>query len=504
MANTDIPLSQTVQVEITTVPTGAASANFGVMLLVTQENPSSGKGVTLQEGIVYFSNMDEVALRYPLAEAPQTYAAANTYFAQEPTPLTLGIGRRYTAAQAGTLQGGTASTVLGTYTAITTGSLKIGFNGVAPADITGINLSTATSINGVAPSVVSLLDTAITGGTVSYNDDLDCFTITSVTTGATSAVSFASAAASGVDISDIFKFRQGQAIRTDGVAIETAVGSCLDRLEAKDGGWYGLAFTKETRDNGDITTPSTGAAAWCEDRVKQLFTATNQEVTKTAAYIAAGTTDTASALHTGAYKRTSCVFSSYPDQYPEISAFARAATVNFEFKDSVITLKFKQLPGITTEVLNTSQLNNLTSKGCNVYMRTAGVNMLSDAMMAAGEGYYQDTTHNTDWLQDDIQKGVFNALYTSTTKIPETDDGVARLIEKVIKSLERGVNNGMIARDSYDTDDVFYPKGYTVSAQSVASLPAATRARRIAPPISFKAIGAGAIHKVVINGVFVA
>lgn len=503
MANTDIPLSQTVQVEITTAPTGAASANFGVLLLVTQEAPAAG--VTLPEGIVYFSSLAEVAARYPSATAPKTYAAANTYFAQEPTPLTLGIARRYTTAQAGSLQGGNGSVLLTDYTAITAGKFKISIDGITAADIAPVNLSGAASLTAVA----ALLQTAIrllSGGsyataTCTYDTASKVFIITSGSTGASSSVSFLSAPTSGVDISDLLKMKQGQAIKTTGIAIETLVTSCLDRLDAKDGGWYGLAFTSETRDNTDVTE----AATWCEAKVKQFFTVTNSEATKTLTYdTLTPTYDTASTLHTAAHKRTFCVFSSYPDQYPEISAFARAATVNFEFKDSVLTLKFKQLPGITTEVLNTSQLNNLTSKGCNVYMRTAGVNMLSDAMMAAGEGYYQDTTHNTDWLQDDIQKGVFNALYTSTTKIPETDDGVARLIEKVIKSLERGVNNGMIARNSYDTDDVFYAKGYTVTAQSVASLPAATRARRIAPPISFKAIGAGAIHKVVINGVFVA
>jgi hypothetical protein len=504
MANTDIPLSQTVQVEITTAPTGAASANFGVLLLVTQEAPAAG--VTLPEGIVYFSSLAEVAVRYPESTAPKTYAAANTYFAQEPTPLTLGIGRRYTAAQSGSLQGGGASEhdVADWVSIGADGSFSVSIDGSAVTAITGCDFTAVTTLAQVASVIQAKIRLVASGGftlaTCTYNSDTGCFTITSGTTGVLSSVSYLTD--SGADpIGDRLKMKQGQAIKTTGIAIETLVTSCLDRLDAKDGGWYALAFTRETRDNDDVTD----AATWCEAKVKQFFTVSNNEATKTLAYdTLTPTYDTASELHTAAHKRTFCVFSSYPDQYPEISAFARAATVNFEFKDSVITLKFKQLPGITTEVLNTSQLNNLTSKGCNVYMRTAGVNMLSDAMMAAGEGYYQDTTHNTDWLQDDIQKGVFNALYTSTTKIPETDDGVARLIEKVIKSLERGVNNGMIARNSYDTDDVFYAKGYTVTAQSVASLPAATRARRIAPPISFKAIGAGAIHKVVINGVFVA
>jgi hypothetical protein len=75
------------------------------------------------------------------------------------------------------------------------------------------------------------------------------------------------------------------------------------------------------------------------------------------------------------------------------------------------------------------------------------------------------------------------------------------LAQQLEKALNQSVNNGLIA-EGYDADDVYYPRGFSVTVGSVKDVPLGDRQRRKAPPISFICIGAGAIHNVTIKGLF--
>jgi len=262
--------------------------------------------------------------------------------------------------------------------------------------------------------------------------------------------------------------------------------------------WYAFAFTKETRDNSDVED----ASAWAEARVKQLFTTTNDATAIVSG--SGGMSDIAYTLNALEYRRTFVIYQDVAevDEYPEVSAFARAATTVFSNgTDTVITLKFKQLPGITPVALTSAQLNILKAKGCNAYVTIGGVNILTEGIMVAGVGVYQDAVHGIDWLQNAIETNVYAYLVTRTTKVPLTDAGAASIEQQVINALEESVRNGLVAPGT-TTDGVFLSKGYTTSVGKVADLDISSRQQRICPPISFTAIGAGAIHSVQISGVF--
>jgi hypothetical protein len=126
-----------------------------------------------------------------------------------------------------------------------------------------------------------------------------------------------------------------------------------------------------------------------------------------------------------------------------VSAFGRAFTVNFNGSNTTITLKFKQEPGITYETLTTIRRR----RGCEELQRVRvlpnDTAILQQGVMANGDFF--DERHGLDWLQNYVQTNLYNLLYTSTTKIPQTDAGVTRLLSNVEQSMDQSVTNGLVA-----------------------------------------------------------
>ena len=495
----EIPVSSIVDVQITTTPTAPSRAGFGVMLVVTQELGV----ISPLEGVRYYNSIDEVAADW--ASTTEVNKAATAYFSQSPSPDTLAIGVRYVAAQAGFLQSsGNAESAFAVWAAVSDGTFTISIDGVSE-DLTGVDFTGDLDMDDVAATIQTKLQAVASGGytaaTCVWDSVATVFIITSGTTGATSSVDYMTAEGTGTDISGageagdadaFFQGRQGQASKQIGLAAESDVQDALSRLdEGQD--WYSFAFTKETRDDQD----SQDAAAWAEARIKQFYTVTNNEDSVQAAV----ETDIGFILNALAYRRTFVIYSTNPDQYPEVSAFARAATVDFSFEDSTITMKFKQLPGINTESVTSGQATVLRGKGVNVYVNVGSSPMLQEGMMVKGIGTWQDTVHGVDWLTNAIETNVFGRLYQATTKVPLTDEGGQILNQQVVLALDEGVKNGLIAPGT-DINGNFLPLGYSTSVQPVSEISAGDKSARKGPNISFVAIGAGAIHSIEIAGVF--
>lgn len=154
-------------------------------------------------------------------------------------------------------------------------------------------------------------------------------------------------------------------------------------------------------------------------------------------------TDLATKLKAAKYSRTYIQYSS-TSPYAALSAFGRAFTVNFTGSNTTITLKFKQLPGITYETIGTSQANTLEAKNCNVYVYYENdTAILEQGVMCNGDFF--DERHGLDWLQNAVQTADYNTLYTSTTKIPQTDAGTTTRIANIEKVLDVADKNGLFA-----------------------------------------------------------
>ncbi|MED7790273.1 DUF3383 family protein [Klebsiella aerogenes] len=260
--------------------------------------------------------------------------------------------------------------------------------------------------------------------------------------------------------------------------------------------WYGLHLAVPEADypnDADIITVSAAIEA---STVSRIFGITTDEAT---ILDAATTTDLASKLKAAKYSRTFIQYST-SSRYAAISAFARAFTVDFTGSNTTITLKFKQEPGITYETLGTSQANNLEAKNCNVYVYYENdTAILEQGVMSNGDFF--DERHGLDWLQNAVQTADFNTLYTSTTKIPQTDAGTTTRIANIELVLDKAVQNGLFAPGKWtggpmgqlNTGDML-TKGYYTWAENVDDQLQVDREARKGVPIQVAGKLAGAVH----------
>jgi hypothetical protein len=114
-----------------------------------------------------------------------------------------------------------------------------------------------------------------------------------------------------------------------------------------------------------------------------------------------------------------------------------------------------------------------------------------------------DEIHGLDWFQNAIQNACYNLLYTSPTKIPQTDAGSNQLVNVINGVCEEAVNNGLVAPGIWTSTvefgqlitGMFLKTGYYVYVQPMALQSQADREARICPPIQVAIKLAGAIQE---------
>lgn len=275
-----------------------------------------------------------------------------------------------------------------------------------------------------------------------------------------------------------------------------AAENLMDAVNAVMGytNWYGLGIA-DKEDVADDDWLKVAAAVEASGVSRILAITTSDPATMDAT----STTDLAYKLKAAKYGRTFVQYSS-SSKYAALSAFGRAFTVNFNGSNTTITLKFKQEPGITYETLTTDQAAALDARNCNVFVYYQNdTAILQQGVMSSGDFF--DECHGLDWLQNYVQTNLYNLLYTSTTKIPQTDAGVTRLLSNVEQSMDQSVTNGLVAAGVWnggpigqlDSGDTL-TKGYYVYAQPISEQAQADREARKAPVIQVACKLAGAVH----------
>ena len=480
-----LAVSDVVSVQVVMSPKAAATRDFGALLIL-----GYSPVIDVNERIRQYSSLDGVVADFGTS-APE-YLAANLYYSQSPQPETLFVGRWAKTATSALLKGGALSESqqdLANFTAVTTGGMKITIDGTLKS-LSAIDLSAVTNLNGVASAVTTKLGAS---GTCVWNAEFDRFEITSSTTGVTSTITYAEAPASGTDISALLGLVTGVASApVNGVAAESLVDAVAE-IAGMSNAWYGLQVADATLSESDVLA----VAAFIEGAGQsRIFGYTTQNAL---ALDGTSTTDIVAKLKAANYKRTFDQFSS-SSPYATASIFGRAFTVNFQGNNTTITLKFKQEPGVTAEGLNETQAAALKAKNCNVFVNYSNdTAIIQEGVMA--NGYFFDEVHGLDWLQNDLQTAVYNLLYTSTTKIPQTDQGINRIVTTLCERMEQAVANGLVAPGQWNGPEFgalkagqFLSTGYYVYAPPVATQSQADREARKAPVIQIAAKLAGAVH----------
>lgn len=478
-----LPVSRIVNVAINMSPVASRPRDFGTLLVL-----GSSAVIDTSERLRFYATLDEVAADF--GTSAKEYTSAQLYFSQSPRPTKLYIGRWARTASSGLLYGAVltaAQQALSNFTAITAGTLTISVDGT-PLNLTAINLGAVANLNGVA----SAITTKLTGAATCVWDAVRRrFVITSTTTGAASTVGYASASplATAMGLTQA----AGASVPIDGIAAESAA-AVTALMANKSNDWYGLMFADmlqlSDQDHLDV-------AAFIEGATPTRIYGVG--VADPTALDSNDLTDVGSLLKALNYSRTFCAFST-SQVLLVASIFGRAFTVNFAGSKTTMTLKFKQLPGVAAETLTSSQATTLAAKNYNVFVNYANdTAIVQEGVMANGD--YFDERHGLDWLQNDIETRVFNRLYTSTTKVPQTDAGQTELMTVVEDGLAQAVENGLVAPGKWNADGFgqlvygdMLPKGYYIYSAPMADQSQADRDARKAQPIQCAIKLAGAVH----------
>ena len=482
---TGLSVSDVVSVSIAMAPQAAQLRNFGSLMLLGDSDI-----IDTTQRFRLYTSLAQVGNDFG-SSAPE-YLAAILFFGQSPQPQQLYIGRWAASATHGRLTGATLSAAqqaIGNFTAILNGGVNFTIDGNAK-NLAGLNFSGQTNLNGVAATIQAAMAGA---ATVIWDPVNGRFVIKSATTGVASSVSFGSPGA-GTDISALIGSQSTQGgYLTQGQGAET-IEQCVNTFLGLTNVWYGLSIAAATA-IADVDYVS--VAQIIEAAIpSHVFGVTTQEA---GALSSVSTTDLAYLLQQANLSRTFCQYSS-SSPYAAVSALARAFTVNFSASNTTITLKFKQEPSVTAEILTETQAQALAAKNCNVFVvYNNNTAILQQGTMA--NGYYFDEIHGVDWLQNQMQTDVYNLLYLSTTKIPQTDAGISQIAAVIAQDCQMAVNNGFVAPGLWTgpsfgalVSGQFLSTGFYIYQPPIATQSAAARSARQSPTIQVAIKLAGAVH----------
>lgn len=486
-----LPVSRLINVDVILTPLAAQAPNLNTCLIVGSSNV-----IDVSERIRSYGSIEEVAVDFGTV-VPE-YLAAALFFGQVPQPDQLYIGRWAEVATSGILYGGVLSAVeqtIATWNAIVAGQFKININGTGATNVVCGSFAAAANLNAVA-AIIQVAVRAVGGGgfvlaTVTWNGSK--FVFTSGTTGAASTVAYLTAG-NAADISAVLKGTLALGASTvAGIAAEEPVAA-VATLDNQKQYWYMMTFADTSLTNLQYTN----VAAYIQAaNNKHIFGVTNVDPN---ALDINNATDISSLLKAGGYSRTVSQYSL--NSYAIASFLGRAVTVNFEGNNTVITMMYKPEPSVVPESLTTAQADAIQSKNCNVFVTyNNDTSIIQYGKMASGAFF--DEIQDLDWLANQIQTNVFNLLYTSPTKIPQTDAGNHLIMNSIEQACAQAVANGTLAPGQWNSNGFgqlkqgdYLNKGYYIYAPPIYLQSQASREARESVPFQVAAKLAGAIHTV--------
>ncbi|HIH2617874.1 TPA: DUF3383 domain-containing protein [Burkholderia cenocepacia] len=479
-----LPVSRLINVSINLAALAAQGADVNTQLII-----GASSFIDTNERLRSYGSIAEVAADAGV-NSPE-YAAAAFAFNQVPQPQRVCIGRWAKTATAGSLRGGVLSAAqqdITLWDAVTAGAFSITIDGAAKS-VSGLDFSAQTNLNGVA----SVINAKLTGATIAWTGLQ--FIVTSNTTGTNSKVGYATAPGSGTDISAMLGLTSSLAgVPADGIAPEQPVDAAALFLDRFTNQFLGLDFA-----DASITDAQHIAVAnLIEADQRHIYGITTQNPQVLDSTVS---TDIASKLQALKLKYTIVQYSS-ATPYAVSSLLGRLLTVNFNGNNTTITLMFKQEPSVAAEQLTSTQANTLQAKNCNVF-----VNYSNDTSIiqygVTPSGLFADSVYNAIWFRNRIETDVYNLLYQSPTKIPQTDGGNAQIAATISASCEAAVNNGYLAPGVWNSAGFgalnqgdTLAQGYYVYAPPIATQSQADREARKSVTFQVAAKEAGAIHSV--------
>lgn len=356
--------------------------------------------------------------------------------------------------------------------------------------VTGVVLTGVGSLNAVAAAI----NAKVSSLTCAWNSVSSNFVFTG-SSGSSASISFMTASA-GSDLSVLLGCRaiDSGAYTVPGMDAETALAA-VTLFDTNFGQqWFGLTVCGAADADYEVIAPYIEAA----NNLHYFFVTTQEAGVLVSNY----TTDIAYILSQAGYNRTMVQYSG-TNPYAAVSAAALALTTNYQANNSVIDLMYKKEPGITPEYLSATQIATAEAKNASVFVAYDNNTAIIDQGNSCS-GLPATLVIGAMAFAVQLQTDLYNALYLSPTKIPQSDAGMHTLASIIESDATAFVNNGFLAPGYWNSTYVFgtlqynqyLAKGYYLYTPSVATQTPANRAAGQSVPFQLAAKFSGAVREV--------
>lgn len=186
----------------------------------------------------------------------------------------------------------------------------------------------------------------------------------------------------------------------------------------------------------------------------------------------------------------------------------RALSTNFNGSNTTQTMQLKDLVGVQPDPSMTQTIyNKAKAAGADVYASVQGV----PKVMTSGENDFFDQVYNLGWFVGALEIAGFNYLAQSSTKVPQTENGMDGLKGAYRAVCEQARSNGYVAPGVWNSPITFGNQedmyanieqfGYYIFSTPIALQSQSSREAREAPLVQIAIKEAGAIHSstVIVN-----
>ena len=492
MATGQIALNNTINITLTSAPSGLKEASTNSVVLLSNEQPLSS------EPYIWANNSQDVINEY--GSNSLTGKMAKALFTPAFNIRTGGgqllvyhfAGVNATAGKTTTIA--ITSTIITALKLVTSGDLTITIDGTDTL-LSGMNFASISTVN----DIVKVLKSKGADCDISVVDT-NKIEFKSRRYGATdSGISLkATSSGSGVDIYGSSYLNGANQVTTAGTdASGQTVAEAL--AEVDEIAYVGGVLTTQYCDN--TTVLANASAIQEKDHIYFEVTQSlkNMGVLGTAIK-SAGNTKT---------KLNAYSYAGSEGAKEEIATYCSVAcSTNYSGNNTCITMYLKELTGILPDLnLNQTYYNLAEANGVDIYANTEGLS----ACYSFDNGSYTDEETGKLWFKKALEVSGFNYLRKTNTKIPQTESGMTGLKNAYEQRCVQAVRNGFIAGGEWnesipfgDSEDFvrnIREKGYYIYSLPIAKQSQAEREQRIAPLIQIAIKLAGAFHhsNVIVN-----
>lgn len=477
----EVPLSYTINVSLTSAPSGLADFNTNSIAIFTNEP------VGFSEPYQAFITPTSVA-EYVGTDS-LTNKMANALFTPVPNFRT-GGGYLYifpfkgTNATAGTLTTADLSANIEALKEVTNGALNLTIDGVQTL-ITGLDFTSVQTLNDVV--------TVIKG----QNPDVDIETVnntivfTSRRYGTQSGVTISAATGSGITDLNGTDYLNGTAAtitagtNASGQTLAEAVKAAQQQV------YFGGVLTTQFTDDETYQTNADALQSMDLVYFEQMQSLKDMAITGAAIKSA------------GLGKTRTLAYSNNPeDAKIAVATYASiASSVNYSGPDTALTMNLKTLTGVNADSgLSDSYVLSAATNGVDIYGNTGGLNVV----YSNDNNGYTDDIKNNLWFKKAIEVAGFNYLRQTNTKIPQTEQGMTGLKSAYARVCETSIRNGVTAPETWKTPIPFgdpetfarniEERGYYIYSIPVAKQSQTDREARKAPLVQIALKFSSAFH----------